>query len=711
MNIYCIGSDPVVRHGAEELRRYAAKIAGAELNVVDVERYRSADGAGSDPNGGDTHSAGIWIGTREQFGDVFADPGLTHPLDDGFYIRSVGRPAGPVTGGATGGPRLLLAGVNPRSVLFAVYAYLESLGCRWVRMGQDGDVLPSGVELKLDGYDVAEFPDYRHRGICIEGGVSLEHTFDLVEYMVKQRFNTYFIQFQHAYIFWSRWYDRLGTANTMPMSDAETYTARLAERIKARGLALQMVGHGWTCESIGQPGLGWINTEMNLPAEKQELIALVNGERTWWKGVPIDTELCMSNLVAFRGLVDYIVGYTKDHPGTDLLHVWLSDGWNNRCECDCCAVKRPSDWYVDLLNELDVQLDAAGLDTKIVFLAYADLLWAPETSRLRNQDRFILMFAPLTRTWRTTLLGSDDGILTGADWARDVANAEQEADGDAPITDVQGGLSDPTRAAGERPTPFRLNKNTFPTSTSVNVHYFHEWQRQFSGDSFAFDYHLLWKHSIVEPTGLKIAKVLHEDIQQIGKLNLNGLVNCQVQRYFFPTGLAMDVTAKTLWDKELSFAAIARDHFEAAFGKHGPTVQRHLERLSDLLDADVLFTTNPAPDPEYEQRVDEAAPELEQLSAYVEAALTEEDGLSPAVAASLRYLDHAIRFTEVLLPGFRGIARGDTAALSLAYRAAADYVVEHEPDLHTVVDNRMWANWLETYASDYENADDEKVIA
>ncbi len=91
-----------------------------------------------------------------------------------------------------------------------------------------------------------------------------------------------------------------------------------------------------------------------------------------------------------------------------MLHVWLSDGWNNRCECDGCAVKRPSDWYVDLLNELDEQLDAAGIDTKIVFLAYADLLWAPEKSRLRNAERFILMFAPLTRTWRTTLLGGGE---------------------------------------------------------------------------------------------------------------------------------------------------------------------------------------------------------------------------------------------------------------------------------------------------------------
>lgn len=636
---------------------------------------------------------------REQFGDIFPDPGLTHPLDDGFYLKSQGE------------HQLLLTGVNARSVLYAVFAYLESLGCRWVRMGEDGDVLPSGVELKLAGYDVVEFPDYRHRGVCIEGGVSLEHTLQMLEYMVKQRFNTYFIQFQHAYIFWSRWYDRNGTPNSMPLSEAEAYTARLAKAVKDWGLALQMVGHGWTCESIGQPGLGWIDTPMTLPPEKQELIALVNGERTWWKGVPIDTELCMSNPVAFQGLVDYIVQYAKDHSEIDILHVWLSDGWNNRCECDGCRVKRPSDWYVDLLNKLDEELTNIGLDIKIVFLAYADLLWAPEKSRLHNQDRFILMFAPLTRTWRTTLLGSGVDIDFGGDTARDASIVQPEAEDDDPREVVAGGKSDPMAAIGERPTPFRLNRNTFPTSTAVNVHYYREWRKQFTGDSFAFDYHLLWKHSIVEPTGLKIAEVLHEDIQDIGMLDLNGLVNCQVQRYFFPTGLAMDVTAKTLWDKELPFETIRAQHFAAAYGEHGPAIEGYMTRLSDLLDSDLVFTANPQPDGEYAARLEQAGPELAELKAYIAKALKDEAHLQPAVAASLRYLQYAIRFTEILLPGFKALAAGDTERIAAAYREAADYIVEQEPHLHNVVDNRMWETWLKTYADDYEKLDQVKDSA
>ena len=123
----------------------------------------------------------------DAFGTVFPAPQSDHELDDAIFLRSVGT------------DQLLLSGANPRSVLFAVYTYLESLGCRWVRMGEDGEILPEGVTAKLDGYDVTEYASYRYRGVCIEGGVSIEHAKAMVNYMTKKRLNTYFIQFQNAY--------------------------------------------------------------------------------------------------------------------------------------------------------------------------------------------------------------------------------------------------------------------------------------------------------------------------------------------------------------------------------------------------------------------------------------------------------------------------------------------------------------------------------
>ena len=75
----------------------------------------------------------------------------------------------------------------------------------------------------------------------------------------------------------------------------------------------------------------------------------------------------------------------------DLLHVWLADGTNNQCECADCAKHLPSDLYVLLLNELDEKFTAAGIDTKIVFLIYVDLLWPPKEYVIKNRDRFLIM--------------------------------------------------------------------------------------------------------------------------------------------------------------------------------------------------------------------------------------------------------------------------------------------------------------------------------
>jgi hypothetical protein len=40
---------------------------------------------------------------------------------------------------------------------------------------------------------------------------------------------------------------------------------------------------------------------------------------------------------------------------------------NNHCECPECQKKLPSDHYVQLLNDIDEELTARELDTRIVY--------------------------------------------------------------------------------------------------------------------------------------------------------------------------------------------------------------------------------------------------------------------------------------------------------------------------------------------------------
>lgn len=633
-----MGDGEAVLFAAAELRRYLARIAEVEVVVAGRERY-------------DESTPGIWLGEAKAFGGGLAPPS-DHPLEDTLYLKSVRDDL------------LILSGSNPRSVLYAAYAYLESLGCRFVRMGVDGEILPRRKRIELGGYNQMETASYRFRGVCIEGSLSREQGIQLIDYLAKKRFNTYFIQFRTAYIFWSRWYDRGRQSPQMSVADAEAHTAALVAEIKKRGLALQMVGHGWTNESLGVQGLGWYKTDEQLPREKRELLAEVDGVRDWWGGIPINTELCLSNPVAFNGLVEHVVDYAARHPEVDHLHLWMSDGHNNRCSCAECAKRLPSEWYVDLLNAIDERLTERSLDTRIVFLIYFDLLWAPRDSRLANPDRFILMFAPITRSYRNAL-------------------SEQPH-------------------FHEEQQPFRLNQNIFPKSTAVFLQYLDRWQKLFRGDSFTYDYHFLWMHSILEPTGLFLAEILHKDIVATEQFGMQGIVNCQVQKYFFPTGLAMEVSGRTMWDKSRTFAAIRHDYFADAFGVWGAEIEERMAALSPKLDDDALYDFSLQPRSSYAQDLEEAERILSDTLGFVSEILGSEAAGSAGSAglrASLRYLRLGLEFMGLLLPGFKGLAGRDFTALSQSYRRAKEYLQAHEAELETVCDTIMWGQWLERDAA------------
>lgn len=52
-----------------------------------------------------------------------------------------------------------------------------------------------------------------------------------------------------------------------------------------------------------------------------------------------------------------------------------------------------------LLNEIDEKLTAAGLNTRIVFISYTDTTWAPLEEKIKNPDRFTMLFAPIYRSF------------------------------------------------------------------------------------------------------------------------------------------------------------------------------------------------------------------------------------------------------------------------------------------------------------------------
>jgi hypothetical protein len=612
--IAVIGNDPVVRFAAKELQRYLRLATGKSLPVRSA---KATDAAGP----------GFVLGMLCDFREAPAqEPG---DLNDHVRVTPL------IKNKKLSGYKL--SGVNPRSVLFAVYQYLQAIGFAWVRPGKRGEIIPKlksavttsagtigkkGRPVKID-----HKPSYKFRTICIEGACSREHLLDLIDWQAKRMMNGYFIQFEWGACFIKAWYTRPGPDNkpvgTIDMPRVRQIVGDVISAVKKRGMSFERVGHGWTTACLGLPGESWETLENSaLSEDKKSWLAMLDGKREFFRGVPLNTNLDYARKDIRSAVVDTIVKYAQEHGDIDLLHFWLADGSNNHDEK---LPELPSDYFVDMLNELDEKLSEKGLATRIVFLMYADLLWAPKRAKIQKPDRFILMFAPISRSYLTSFTEA--------------------------------------RMGDEKPQEFVLNKLKLPKSVAVNLKYLADWQKLFAGDSFDFDYHAIWA-CYYDPSMWTISQTLHKDIVGFDALGIQGLNSCQNQRMSFPHNLLMDVMADTLWDKRQSFAKIANRSFGTAFGKDAAKAQAFIKKMSSLWLPmfDPLYI--PAPD---EKRVAQCRKNIPQMKKLIA-------GFAPVVKANLKrfaaeprgavatswfYAEKYLQLLGVLLPMFEAYVARD----------------------------------------------------
>jgi len=620
-----IGTDPIISFAVDELQYYLRKMNRASrVTRILTDGYH------------DVNEHSLYIGRDSAFVPLL--PSVEDPYrDDAIYIN--------VSNGAG-----IITGTNDRAVLIAVYRYLRELGCAFLRPGKDGDVIPRCIPESQPVY-LVETPSYRHRAVCIEGAVSYEHVADMIDWLPKVGMNGYYIQFAKPYQFFRRWYSHPGNPNMEdePITDLELdgMHDQLRADIAKRGLLHHAVGHSWTCEPFGVPGNGW-NIEKDAPPESiAACLAKVNGKRDWWGGIPLNTNLCYSNPAVRSTITTAIAQYCEEHKEVDYLHFWLADGSNNHCECDRCK-ELPADYYIMMLNELDEKLTAKGIDTKIVFLIYVDLLWAPQRETIKNPDRFTLMFAPITRTYSSSFTVSEDEV-----------------------------------AAAEIPA-YEKNKLKMPRSVAENVAHLRKWQEAFKGDSFDFDYHMMWDH-YNDPGSIAVSRGMSEDMKNLSKLGLNGMNSCQVQRAFFPTSLCMLTMAETLWNKETKFADMVRSYFAKAFGADGSKVWRYLNTLSERFDPVYQRGESPAVDmakarifsdiPAY---INSFLPVIHRNIANVENSAT----VKKSWEFLLYHAQACVLFAEAC--EFRAAGQQDDAASK--YEQLMNYFHQIEPEIHAVFD-------------------------
>ena len=474
---------------------------------------------------------GIRLGLMQDFGLDVSDVKDTK-LDDIIYIDMQEKSG-------------IIAGDNPRSVLLAVYDYLRENGCRWLLPGIDGEFIPKRDTVPVKRRFV---PSNRYRGWVSEGTVFQQSFREAIDFAPKLGFNVFMIEFKFPKSYYMRYYEHANNPHRTPepvgFDTMVQWKRQLECEITKRGMEYHDMGHGFTYEPFGiaTPD-GW-NTEYEkqVTPEYREMIAQINGERKIFY-YPINTNLCMSNPKARAKVAEYAVDYLKHHSNVDVLHIWLADANNNHCECEKCRVKRPSDWYVVLLNEIDEAFTKAGLDTRVVFIAYMDTAWAPLYEKIKNPDRFLLMIAPITRSYFETL---PNGV-----------NIE--------------------------PAPFNLNKLQMPRSLEQFFALFDGWKKMWSGDCISFEYHF-WRAMWRDISGIDIAKRLDEDIEFYLESGFQGVLEDGSQRCFFPTGLALYTYARKLYNVELTCEEIAEDYFSNAFGEDWKLFYDYLDELGNCFD-------------------------------------------------------------------------------------------------------------------------------
>ena len=510
-----ITSNSTVDFAAEEMKKYLRMMMPSQ----DVSISYAPDA-----------TEGFRIGLMQDFDLDVSDVKSTE-LDDIIYIDTQDE----------GG---IIAGDNPRSVLIAVYEFFRQNGCRWLMPGVDGEYIPMKP---ITPVKYRHVPSCRYRGPCIEGATSQQVLVDAIDLLPKLGMNMFMSQFFIPTAFYNRYYNR--KLNTDIASEPITndqmlqWKAQLETELSKRGLQFHDVGHGWTSAPFGvDVSSAWtLVDDSNLSDETRQYLAMIEGKRTLFKNSAINTQFCMSNPEARDLVAEAIADYASIHTNVDYLHVWLADSSKNHCECENCAEKTVSDWYVVLLNDIDQKLSERKLNTRIVFIVYTDTTWAPLSEKINDPDRFTLMLAPISRSYTRSLTDRKD-IKT---------------------------------------VPFVRNKTTLPKDLDTYMAYFDEWKKLWSGDNICFEYHF-WRHQVYDLSGQRLARRVFEDIEAYSTRNIHGLIACGSQRSFFPNGFAYYVFARKQFDISYTYDELFEDYYSYAYGEDYKAFAEYLCELGDV---------------------------------------------------------------------------------------------------------------------------------
>jgi hypothetical protein len=268
------------------------------------------------------------------------------------------------------GREIRLHGNNPRGLLYAVYSFLEQLGCVWFAPGGAGQSIPHGTRFNLPE-GVSEAPALPGRCLIIGHQAFADDAADWVIWAARNRLNTIFFHTTTGAL----------ALGAVPEHQYQALKPVFLPLMQERGMTLEHGGHGLT--------------EL-LPRERFSDLPQAFIERDG-KRTPV-YNFCPSSEAGLQIIRANAAAHFRAHPEVDVFHLWGDDihggGW---CRCQKCAPWSASEQLLMAINAVADELAQINPQAQISFIAYHDTESVP--GKVTPRANVHMLWAPRMRCY------------------------------------------------------------------------------------------------------------------------------------------------------------------------------------------------------------------------------------------------------------------------------------------------------------------------
>lgn len=283
---------------------------------------------------------------------------------------------------------IILSGNSDRATLYAVYDFLNRLGCQWIApdftfYNGAAEYIPKKTTLyyKTLGH-VDEQPRFTYRKLDVDQGRShnAKNLKKIIDWMPKLRFNTLQVPLDYrgnGKVKWTNWREGL------------------TPELEKRGLILEVGGHGYE---------NFLNAEMEKGRLFEEHPDWFGKDSNCKPNPSKDLVFNTQNPEAVQYFINNVIKYLQDNPEIDVFDLWPPDSakWSECSEWDNYGT--PAERQARFINEVNKAIKKIRPDIRLQTIAYAKTVLPPEEENL--DDNIIVDFCPINQSFEKQIYDS-----------------------------------------------------------------------------------------------------------------------------------------------------------------------------------------------------------------------------------------------------------------------------------------------------------------